>query len=274
MRVWLDGALVDESQARVSVYDHGFTTGDGVFESVKVVGGEPFALTRHLDRLARSAKELDLPAPDPGRIRDGVSELLADNPALTQARLRITLTGGVGPLGSQRGEAGPTLVMALAPLEHAEGSCDVAFVPWPRNEYGALAGVKSTSYAENVRALAYARRQGAGEAIFANIAGNLCEGTGANVFIVHEGRLMTPPLRAGCLAGVTRDLLVEWVGAAEVEVPAERLRDAEEAFLTSTARDVQPIRMVDGWPLGAVPGPHTAKAIEVFAQRSAEGVDP
>lgn len=274
MRAWVDGAVVDEAEARVSLYDHGLTTGDGVFETVKVTAGRTFALTRHLRRLARSAAGLELPAPDPDRVHAGISELLRANPAVSDARLRITLTGGVAPLGSQRGETGPTLILALAPLSPADESGDVATVPWPRNERGALAGVKSTSYAENVVALARAKRHGAGEAIFGNTVGNLCEGTGSNVFCAYGGRLVTPPLSAGCLAGVTRDLLLEWVGAAEDDIPVGALADADEAFLTSTGREVQPIRTVDGRELPATPGPATTKAMEVFAQRSRQDLDP
>lgn len=274
MRVWVDGTVVDESEARISVFDHGLTTGDGVFETVKVVSGVPFALSRHLERLARSARGLELSEPDPTRIRAGVHELLAANPALADARLRMTLTGGVAPLGSQRGEGDPTLILALAPLHPAAGHCDVALAPWPRNEYGALAGVKSTSYAENVRALAYATRRGATEAVLPNVAGNLCEGTGSNVFLVRHGRLVTPPLSAGCLAGVTRDLVLEWAEAGAEDVPAWALVEAEEAFLTSTTRDVQPIRAVDGTYLPAAPGPVTRTVMEVFAQRSARDADP
>lgn len=274
MRVWVNGAVVDESEARISVFDHGLTTGDGVFETVKVVSGAPFALSRHLRRLARSAGDLDLPQPDNSRIRAGVDELLAANPALADARLRITVTGGVAPLGSQRGEEGPTLILALAPLHPAADHCDVALAPWPRNEHGALAGVKSTSYAENVRALAYANRHGATEAVFSNVAGNLCEGTGSNLFVVRHGRLVTPPLSAGCLAGVTRDLVLEWSEGVEEDVPAGALADGEEAFLTSTTRDVQPIRAVDGGKLPPAPGPVTRAVMEVFAWRSAQHIDP
>lgn len=274
MRVWIDGAVVHESEARISVFDHGLTTGDGVFETVKVVSGAPFALSRHLERLARSARDLELPEPDPGRIRTGVEELLAANPELADARLRMTLTGGIAPLGSQRGEGKPTLILALAPLYPAADFCDVALAPWPRNEHGALAGVKSTSYAENVRALAYATRRGATEAVLSNTVGNLCEGTGTNVFLVRRGRLVTPPLSAGCLAGVTRDLVLEWTEAAAEDVPAWALAEVEEAFLTSTTRDVQPIRAVDGSRLPAAPGPVTRDVMEVFAQRSAGDVDP
>jgi branched-chain amino acid aminotransferase len=150
----------------------------------------------------------------------------------------------------------------------------VVTVPWPRNEHGALSGLKTTSYGENVRALAYANTRGGSEAIFPNTAGNLCEGTGTNVFIVSEGRLITPPLSAGCLAGVTRALVIEWAGASEQDVPLSALADADEAFLTGTTRDVQPIRCVDGKALSAVSGPVTRKAAEVFAMRAAETLDP
>lgn len=280
MRVWVDGAVVEASEARVSVYDHGFTTGDGVFETVKVVSGQAFALTRHLRRLARSARGLGLPEPDADRVRRGVHELLESNSrdqtgaGTGDWRLRITFTAGPAPLGSQRGDSGPTLVLAAAPLPPAEESCDVSIVPWSRNEYGALAGVKSTSYADNVLALAHAHRHGAGEAVFANTAGNLCEGTGSNVFLVRGGELVTPPLAAGCLAGVTRELVLEWFGAAQHDVPARELAAVEEAFLTSSTRDVQPIGAVDGHQLPAAPGAVTQRARETFAQYSAADLDP
>ena len=274
MRVWVDGVLMDESEARVSVFDHGLTTGDGVFETVKVVSGRPFALTRHLRRLGASARGLGLPEPDWGWLRDGLSQLL-DSPAIPAvARLRITLTGGVAPLGSQRGDSGPTLILALAPMSPAAETCDIAVVPWPRNERGPLAGVKTTSYAENVVALAHAHRYGASEAVLGNTVDNLCEGTGSNVFLVHGGRLVTPPLQAGCLAGVTRELVLEWAGAEEEDVAAGALAEAEEAFLTSTARDVQPVRTVDGRALPCAPGPTTRKTMEIFAQRSGRDSDP
>ncbi|HTT50710.1 MAG TPA: aminotransferase class IV [Streptosporangiaceae bacterium] len=276
--VWLNGTLVPAGEARVSVLDHGLTTGDGVFEAAKVTGGVPFALTRHLARLRASAAGLGLPDPDLAQIRAGVAAVLAEAGRPDRARIRITVTAGESVLGSARPDslasAGLTTIIALGQLAGTPASCDVALFPWPRNERGVLAGVKTTSYAENVRALAYARERGAAEAIFGNLAGNLCEGTGTNVFVVTGGRLVTPPLSAGCLAGVTRGLLVEWAGVAEEDRPLSSLAGAEEAFLTGTTRDVQPIRLVDGVPLSAVPGPLTRQAAEIFAKRSAECLDP
>jgi branched-chain amino acid aminotransferase len=125
-----------------------------------------------------------------------------------------------------------------------------------------------------VRALAFAAERDCSEAIFANTSGNLCEGTGSNVFVALGGRLLTPSLSAGCLAGVTRSLVIEWAGAVEEDLPVTALADADEAFLTSTTRDVQPIRNVNGSGLAAVPGPLTRKAAAIFAMRAAESSDP
>ena len=272
--IWLNGDICDETVARISVFDHGLTVGDGVFETMKVTGGVPFALTRHLRRLAQSAAGLGLPAPDLDELSRGAYEVLEASGRPDRARMRITVTGGVSPLGSQRGDQPLTIVIALAPLNDWGATAPVAFVPWTRNERGAMTGIKTTSYAENVRALAYAAERGASEAIFANTRGDLCEGTGSNVFLVLDGELVTPPLSAGCLAGVTRALVLEWFGGAERDVPASALAQATEAFLVSTTRNVQPVSTVDGVALPAAPGPVTEKAAQVFAARAAQSPDP
>ncbi|MGX2998254.1 aminotransferase class IV [Streptomyces sp. JNUCC 64] len=272
MKIWLDGALRDGASARVSVFDHGLTVGDGVFETMKTSGGRAFALTRHLDRLARSARGLGLPEPDPDEVRRACRAVLDANP-VERGRLRVTYTGGDSPLGSDRGGNPPTLVVALGPVPPPAVTTAVVTVPWTRNEHGALAGLKTTSYAENVVALARARERGATEALFGNTAGRLCEGTGSNVFVVLDGELHTPPVASGCLAGITRALTVEWTGARETDLPLDVLERAEEIFLTSTLRDVQAVHRVDGRELPA-PGPVTAKAARVFAERSADDLDP
>ena len=277
MRFWVShaGGLVDASDARVSVLDHGFTVADGVFETLKVTGGEAFALTRHVDRLERSAAAMALPAPDRDAVFDAVRETVAANAPLLGdlGRLRITYTAGDAPLGSDRGETGPTLVVAVSAMKPWPESAAVITVPWPRNERSPLAGVKSTSYAENVLALARAHDHGAGEALMPDTQGRLSEGTGSNVFLVLDGRLITPTLATGCLAGVTRDLVLEWVGAEEVDVPMSALEDAEEVFITSSTRDVQPVHRVDSRSLVA-PGPLTASARAEFDRRSRADVDP
>jgi branched-chain amino acid aminotransferase len=273
-KVWVGSGLVDAAAAHISVFDHGFTVGDGVFEAVKAVGGRPFALTRHLRRLARSADGLGLPPVDVEAVRHAVTETLLGNDVPPLARIRITYTAGLAPLGSERGDQGPTLVVAVgASKAHAETTA-IATVPWPRNERGALAGVKTTSYAENAKALAFAQRAEATEAVFADTTGRLCEGTGSNIFVVRDGRILTPTLDTGCLAGVTRALVLAWVpGAEEADLPMETLLDADEIFLTSTLRDVQGVHRADGRELAA-PGPVTKGAMAVFAERAAEDHDP
>ena len=275
--VWLDGRLADPATASLHWSDHGITVGDGVFETVKVVAGAPFALTRHLRRLARSAEGLGLDAPGTGVLRRAVDEVL-DAWGPRDGRLRITVTGGPGPMGSSRGTAGPTLLVTAGALAIDREATDVVVVPWPRNERGALAGLKTTSYAENVVALARATGSGATEALFLNTAGDLCEGTGSNVFVGLGPLLVPPPLSSGCLAGVTRELLLEELAAAgspaSVEaVPADELGRADEVFLVSTTRDVQPVRRVDGRGLPACPGPLTRRAAEVWDRAFGPGTD-
>jgi branched-chain amino acid aminotransferase len=193
---------------------------------------------------------------------------------MPRARLRITITGGPSPFATDRGGAAPTVMVATSPLTEWPATADVAVVPWTRNERAATAGLKTTSYADNVVALRYAHDRGAAEAILANSVGELCEGTGTNVFLEVDGVLVTPPPDSGCLAGITRELVIEWLGAvAEQAVPIGALADTSEAFLASSTRDVQPIRSVDGRVLPGVPGPLTKRAIDAFAERSAE-VDP
>ena len=272
MRAWINGDLLtDPTQGAVAVTDHGFTVGDGVFEAVKTLAGTPFALTRHLHRLERSAAGLGLPAPDLDAVRRGVEAVVGDAPI---GRLRITCTAGPHPMGSGRGGGPPTLVVAWSAIDVAPSATTVVTVPWTRNEHGATAGLKTTSYADNVIALAHAVERGGSEAVFANTAGNLCEGTGTNVFYVVDDELRTPTLASGCLAGVTRGLLVEWCGAREVDEPlADVLAHASEAFLASTTRDVQAISRWDDRELPA-PGPVTQACADTWRAREAESMEP
>jgi len=273
MRAWVNGRLLDDPRApALTVSDHGFTVGDAVFEAVKVVDGQPFALTRHLTRMAGSAAGLGLPALPADDVRAGVAAVLAAED-LPLGRLRITYSGGVAPLGSGRGDSPPTLVVVADTLKVTAPTTSAVTVPWPRNERSALAGLKTTSYAENVIALAHAHEQGASEAVFANLAGNLCEGTGSNVFYVVEGELRTPSLASGCLAGITRALLLEWYDACEVDEPIEVLGTADEIFLVSTTRDVQGVTRCDDRVLTA-PGPVTAGCARVWTEREAGDIDP
>jgi branched-chain amino acid aminotransferase len=280
-RAWVNGRVVDADAPALLTSDHGLTVGDGVFETCKILRGRPFAMTRHLDRLAASATGLDLPEPDLERIRAGVDELLAAQDPIEFGRLRITVTGGTGPLGSERAAGTGTCVLQTAVQAPPPPTGAVVLAPWVRNERSAVAGIKTTSYAENVVALAYAKARGAAEALLGNTLGNLCEGTGSNVFVAVDGELVTPPLSAGPLSGISRALLLEWGTDAglpirEADLPVTVLDDAPEVVLTSSIRDVQPAHAVDGRALGEPGefGPLGAMAVAVFAERAAQDVDP
>jgi branched-chain amino acid aminotransferase len=273
MTVWVDGRLVDADQPAVSAFDHGLLTGDGVFETLKVCGGRVFAVRRHLERLEHSAAGMGLPVPHAADLRTAMEAVVAAN-AIDEGRARITVTGGPSPLGSERGTVGPTVVVAAAAQAPSPDTTAVHVVPWPRNERGALSGLKTISYGENVVALAWARERGSGEALFANLAGDLCEGTGTNVFLGVEGELVTPPVSSGCLAGVTRALVVELTGATERDVPLADLARADEAFLTSTTREVQAISAIDDRRLPQCPGPLTKAAADAFTALVARDLDP
>ncbi len=276
--VWINGALLDADAARISPFDHGILVGDGVFETVRVYDGTPFAWRRHLDRLAHSAGGLGIRPPDRDELRAAADSVLRAN-KLADARLRITVTGGIAPLGSERGESPPTVIIAASEIRPWPPTTAVVVVPWVRNERGAVAGLKTTSYAENVRALAYAQQQGAGEAVFANTRGELCEATGSNVFVARDGTVVTPPAAAGCLLGVTRALVLELCGELgiaheEAAVPIGALGEADEAFLTSTVREVQAIDSVDGRAFRPAPGPVTRDLAAAFTALVAREQDP
>jgi branched-chain amino acid aminotransferase len=277
--IWMNGALMPLEDAAVSPLDHGLIVGDGVFETLRIYRGVPFAWTRHLDRLHASARGLGLVAPGRDELRAATDAVIAQN-GLVEGRLRITVTGGPAPPGSKRAPVPPTVIVTAFPVEPNAETADVMVVPWTRNEGGALAGLKTISYAENVRALAYVEERGAHEAIFANTLGRLCEATGSNVFLVLEGTCCTPPLSSGCLNGVTRQLLLE-IGNNEIgipieerDVPVDALRRADEAFIASTVREVQPIATVDGVALLVAPGPVTTALADAFTKLTVRNVDP
>jgi branched-chain amino acid aminotransferase len=244
--VWIaaggDGALVEPDDARVSAFDHGVTVGDGVFETIKVVDGTPLALTRHLHRLTRSCDFLGLATPDSSSLKDAVSSVIASQvEAARLGRLRITVTAGLGPLGSDRGAGEGTTIVALAPMDPWPATTSAIVVPWVRNERSAVVGAKTTSYAENVVALRWAHERGFSEGLFMNSVGNLSEGTGTNVFVVINGQVVTPGLDSGCLAGITRELILDWGMAVEGELHSSDLENADEVFLTSSTRDIHPV---------------------------------
>ncbi|MGB3258672.1 MAG: aminotransferase class IV [Ornithinimicrobium sp.] len=295
IRVWVNGQRVDEGPA-IAALDHGVTVGDGVFETAKLVDSSVFALTRHHDRMDRSLRGLGLDPLDRDRVGEGIEAVMADGP-IDLGRLRYTVTAGPGPLGSDRLGGPMTYIVWAGTVPQPPVSTAIAVVPWVRNERAATVGLKTTSYAENVIALAAAKQLGGSEAIFANTAGALCEGTGSNIFLVVDGVVLTPSLQSGPLAGITRALTIEWLTeeglqVVEDEIPLSLIAEADEVWVTSSTRDIQPVNAIrvvpsvstlagqlSGAPVGErtfgdAPGRITAQAQEIFARLSVERFDP
>ena len=267
----MNGRLAGED-GTVAALDSGVVVGNGVFEAFKVTDAGPFAVRRHLERLDRSAGALGIPAPDHDFIREGLHAVL-EGRRYAEGKVRITYTAGRGPLGSQAAFGPPTLIVAADARTPSPASASVVTSPWSRNEHGALAGVKSTSYAENVRSLAYATDRGATEAVLLNTAGHLCEGTGSNIFCVFGRDVVTPPLASGPLAGITRDLVLEWCDVIEADLTLAEASRADEVFLTSSLRDVQAVHRWDDRDLVGV-GPVTRAVAATFAERSRRDLEP
>jgi branched-chain amino acid aminotransferase len=270
---WLDGALVARNDASVSVLDHALAVGDGAFETIPVVDGRAFALSRHLARLRLTLDGLGV------RCEATDLQLSAAIAAVIQAngergqRIRLTVTGGLASMGLERDSMSGTVLIGSTSTIPRDDVTAVVIAPWTRNEHGVLAGLKTISYAENVVAFAYASARASSEALFANTRGELCEGTGSNIFVVVDDELVTPPLSSGCLAGITRALLLELMPIVERPLGMAELETATEAFLTSSTRDVQAIGRIDTRTLPDR-RPASEEAARLFTELKKTVIDP
>jgi branched-chain amino acid aminotransferase len=263
VRIWLNGALADEAEACISPSDHGFLVGDGVFETLRWYDGVPFALGDHLRRLDDGCRKLGI-TPPPGARLEAAAHAVVEANGLRDARMRITVTSGTGPAGLVRGKGEPTVLLVALPMSPWPSTATAAISDLRRDERSPLAGVKTVSLAESAYALAQARAAGADEGLLLNNAGELCEATTANVFLVHDGAAATPPVGSGCLAGITREHVLA-LGAVERVLQPDDIAIAQEAFLTSSTREVQPLVSVDGVPIGdGKPGPVTQKLADAY----------
>jgi len=261
--LWVDGALRDATERSISPLNHGFTVGDGVFETISIVDGVPFALTRHLARLHYSCERMGMRPAERSHLHAGIDAVL-DAGGRQLTRMRVTVTSGPGPMGTLRGNNDPTIVVMGGDPARPR-ACHAVRAPWKRNERSAVTGIKTTSYAENVVMSAYADSKGADEALLSNTYGHLCEGTSTNIFIEKGGEVLTPPLASGCLPGIVRGLALEWGARAGVPVrvaaPGELamavlddvLHGVAFAAVTSAVRGVQPVSKLDGVALAHGP---------------------
>jgi branched-chain amino acid aminotransferase len=275
--VSVNGVVTEASQARISPLDRGFLYGDSVYETIRTCNGRPFRLEAHLDRLRRSAEAIGIDAArTPVDPRDAVEAALARG-GFPESAVRVILSRGQGGIGYDDAACGePTIVVhvrACPPIPEAwrrEG-VDVAIVPVRRNAAAALdPAIKSSNLLNNLLAWRAGHRLGVYEPILLDAEGRLTEGASSNLFLVREGRLLTPALEVGILRGITRDAVLDLarahgLAAEEGALPASWLASADEAFLTSTLKGVLPIRRVDGWPIReGRPGPLTRRLAGLY----------
>jgi branched-chain amino acid aminotransferase len=276
--VHVNGRIVPEAEASISVFDHGFLYGEGIYETLRTYDRDPFLLDRHLSRLRHSAAliALDVPMSDEG-LAGALADTMAAHPALDEAYIRILLTRGVGELSySLAACPAPSLVIIVKPFvppaerTFAEGIA-IALVGVRRNHPDALNPlIKSNNLLNNALAMQEAYRQGADEALMLNQSGEIAEGSQSNVFVVRRGEALTPPLSAGLLPGITREFVLELMDAAGVPggesvLTPEDLAAADEVFITGTTREITPVVSVDGRPVGdGRPGPVTGRLMAEF----------
>jgi branched-chain amino acid aminotransferase len=277
----MSGQLVPAREARVSVFDHGFLYGDGVFEGIRIYGGKPFRLDQHLRRLYDSAAAIRLHIPlTPGEMDQAVLQTLAANADLLEGYIRLNVTRGVGSLGINPLTCQePQIIIiadtiALYPPEAYQKGLDVVTGATIRNHPAALSPrIKSMNYLNNIMAKIEGLDAGAAETIMLNHLGFVAEATGDNVFLVRLGQVSTPDLASSCLGGVTREEVIDLCreqGRPVHETALTRydLYAADECFLTGTAAEVVPVARIDGRPVGSGSvGPITAEIIAAFHKR-------
>ena len=275
--ICLDGKLVSEAKAVVSVFDHGLLYGDGVFEGIRAYNGRVFRLEEHIRRLYRSAKTILLQVGiTPEEMTRKILETLKAN-NLRDAYIRVVVTRGKGDLGlDPRKCPRPTYFIItnkiqLYPEELCRKGMDIITVPTRRNGVEMLSpAVKSLNYLNNIMAKIEGNNAGVSEALMLNEDGLALECTGDNIFLVRGKELVTPPLYLGILEGITRDVvmgLASKTGLISREIPFTRhdLFNADEVFLTGTAAEIVPITRIDGRSIAnGKPGPYTGKLIRLF----------
>lgn len=279
MKVYLNGKLVEKEDARVSVFDHGYLYGDGVFEGIRAYNGLIFRLEQHLDRFYRSAHTIMLKIPlSKEEIKQAMIATLRAN-QLKDAYIRLIVSRGEGDLGlDPRKCKNPNLVIitdeiVLYPVELYQKGLELITVPTRRNIPEAInPQIKSLNYLNNIMAKIEALNSGYQEAIMLNQEGYVVECTGENIFIYKGGKLLTPPIYLGALEGITRDAVIELASKRNIEVvegiiTRYDLYNAEECFLSGTAAEIVPVVKIDGRKVGTGrPGEITLGLIEDFKE--------
>lgn len=272
MKIFIDGNFYSETEAKVSVFDHGLLYGDGIFEGIRAYNGRVFKLKEHVDRLFYSAKAILLNIPiSHAEMMDAVVKTCREN-NIHDGYIRLVVTRGLGTLGLNPANCRKPSVIVIAdkiqlyPAEYYERGLNIITVPTVRNLHSALnPAIKSLNYLNNILAKIEANNAGCEEAVVLNSQGYVAECTGDNIFIAKGNQLMTPPLSAGALYGVTRATVLDLARECGMEVAEPNLTrydlfNADECFVTGTAAEIVPVVKIDGRVIGAgKPGPMTAK---------------
>lgn len=287
LQIWMDGKLVPEDQAKVSVFDHGLLYGDGVFEGIRAYDGVVFRLREHLDRLYRGAKVIMLDIPlTQEEMTQAVLETIRAN-ELRDSYIRLVVTRGVGDLGLDPRKCPKASVfiiaakIALYPEEVYQTGLRLITCATRRNAPDALDGaIKSLNYLNNIIAKMEAIRAGVPEGIMLTTDGYVCECTGDNIFLVNGNTLLTPPTSIGNLPGITRGAVMEIAARQGLEVREDLFRlgsvyTAEEVFVTGTAAEIVPVVEVDSRPIGdGKPGPTTQRLLQGFRELTKTDGEP
>jgi branched-chain amino acid aminotransferase len=277
LKVYINGNLYDKDEAKISVYDHGLLYGDGVFEGIRSYAGRVFRLKQHLGRLWNSAKAIWLEIPmTQDDMAKAIQDTLATN-GILDGYIRLIVTRGVGTLGLDPNRCSQPQVIiitdkiTLYPDELYQKGLEIVTVSTQRNHPAALnARIKSLNYLNNILAKIEGLQAGCIEALMLNHKGEVAECTGDNIFLVRGGKLLTPPIDAGILEGITREAVMELARDAGIEVREIPLTKhdvfiADECFLTGTAAEVVPVVKVDSRKIGdGTPGPITRDLMERF----------
>lgn len=277
--VYVSGEYVLKDKAKISVFDHGFLYGDGVFEGIRVYGGRVFRLEEHLQRLWESARAISLEVPlSRAKLREKILETLRRN-ELRDAYIRLIVSRGKGDLGLDPGKCSQAELIIITDKisiyaeELYEKGLEVIIASTRRNIPSALnCRIKSLNYLNNILAKIEATREEMPEAVMLNKDGYVAECTGDNIFIVKEEKLVTPPIWMGILKGITRDVVIDLAQKEGIAVEENiftpfALYNSDECFLTGTAAEVIPVTRVDGRTIGeGVAGPVTKKLMEKFRQ--------
>ena len=285
LNIWLDGKLVPETEAKVSVFDHGLLYGDGCFEGIRAYNGKILKLDSHVQRMFDSAEKIRLvPAYPPARIKEAIRETIEAN-EITDGYIRLIFTRGVGTLGLHpfKCPTPGTVVIAdhiqLYPKELYERGMDVVIAKRPRIPIACLdPSIKSLNYLNNILAKVEAIDKGVLEAIMLNVEGFVAECTGDNIFVVKDGDVFTPPTESGMLHGITRRFVIDEIAPAcgfrvkERMLKPKDLFAADEVFLTGTAAEVIGVRSIDDEVIGSGGvGEITQKMISEFRDRISQG---